>query len=221
MILIKASFDSKVSLFFWDYLVDRKTRYFWNNFSSPFFNINVGVGQESALSPILWALYLSPLLYIFEKWLKILKISVFILSFIDDGLFVAQDKSLIVSNLNLFYSYHIIFSLLEKFGLIVKYGKIEVFHFSRSHSTLNPPLLDLSLLGGPVLKPKNTWYYLRFIFNRKLMFRQYIDFYSNKIISMIKCMKMLSNSLRGLIPTQKRCLYRSCILPIILYSFQM
>ena len=38
---------------------------------------------------------------------------------------------------------------------------------------------------------------------------------------MIKCMKMLSNSLRGLIPTQKRCLYKSCMLPIILYSFQM
>jgi len=128
---------------------------------------------------------------------------------------------LIVSNLNLFCSYHIISSLLEKFGLIVKYGKTEVFHFSRSHSTLNPPLLDLSPLGGPILKPKNMWYYLRFIFNRKLMFRQHIDFYSNKTISMIKCMKMLSNSLRGLISTQKRCLYKSCILPITLYSFQM
>ena len=40
-------------------------------------------------------------------------------------------------------------------------------------------------------------------------------------ISMIKCMKMLGNSLRGLIPTQKRCLYRSCVLPITLYGFQM
>ena len=32
---------------------------------------------------------------------------------------------------------------------------------------------------------------------------------------------MLRNSLRGLIPTQKQLLYRSCILPIILYGFQL
>ena len=38
---------------------------------------------------------------------------------------------------------------------------------------------------------------------------------------MIKYMKILGNSLRGLIPTQKRLLYRSCILSIILYSFQI
>ena len=34
-------------------------------------------------------------------------------------------------------------------------------------------------------------------------------------------MKMLGNSLKGLIPTQKWLLYRSCGLPIALYSFQL
>jgi len=109
---------------------------YWNNFSSPSFNINVRVGQEFALSPILLALYLSPLFHIFEKWLKNLKIPVSILSFIDDGLFVIQDKSLMVSNLNLFYSYHIISSFLKKFGLIIEYGETEVFHFYRLHSVM-------------------------------------------------------------------------------------
>ena len=126
-----------------------------------------------------------------------------------------------ISNSNLFCSYNIISSLLEKFGLIVEHRKTEVFHFSRSYSIFDSPPLDLSPLGGLILKPKNTWHYLRFIFNRKLTFQQHIDFYSNKAISMIKCMKMLGNSFRGLIPTQKRLLYRSCILPIIPYSFQM
>ena len=32
---------------------------------------------------------------------------------------------------------------------------------------------------------------------------------------------MLGNSLRGLIPTQKRLLYRYCILSIVLYGFQL
>ena len=72
LILRKAGFDSKVKRFFSNYLIGRKTRYFWNNFSS-FSNVDVGVDQELALSSILFALYLSPILHILEKQLKILK----------------------------------------------------------------------------------------------------------------------------------------------------
>jgi len=125
-----------------------------------------------------------------------------------------------VSNLNLFCSYHVISSLLKKFGLIIEYGKMEVFHFSKLLGVFEPPLLNLMLLGDLIIWPKNTWCYLGFIFDWKLIFQQHIDFYANKAILMIKCMKMLGNSLRGLIPNQKRLLYRSCILPIVLYSFQ-
>ena len=53
------------------------------------FDVNVRVGQRSALSPILSTLYLSPLLYILENWLKNLKIPISILSFVDNGLFIA------------------------------------------------------------------------------------------------------------------------------------
>ena len=61
-------------------------------------------------------------------------------------------------------------SSLEKFSLVIKHGKTEVFHFSRSHGTFNPLLVDLIILGGLVLQPKNTWHYLEFIFDIKLMF---------------------------------------------------
>ena len=40
-------------------------------------------------------------------------------------------------------------------------------------------------------------------------------------MSNIKCMKMLGNTSRGLISTQKRLLYRCCILFIALYGFQL
>jgi len=84
-ILSKASFTSKIEQFFSNYLVGRKTQYFWNNFSFLYFNINIGVGQGSALFSILSALYLALVLYILEKYLKNLKILVSILSFVDDG----------------------------------------------------------------------------------------------------------------------------------------
>ena len=179
----------------------------------------MGIGQGSTLLPILFALYLSPLLHIFENWLKNLKIPVSTLSFVDDGLFISQNKSLTISNWNIFCSYYIMTSLLEKFGLIIKHKKTEVFYFSRSHSSFDLLLLDLTVLGGPILCPKTTWWYLGFIFDKKLTFQQHVDFYTNKAISTIKCIKMLGNSLRDLIPTQKRLLYRCCILSITLYSF--
>ena len=63
--------------------------------TSPIFICNVvyaGVGQGSALSPILSALVVAPILHILEKRSKDLNIDVASLSFVDDGLSVAQSN---------------------------------------------------------------------------------------------------------------------------------
>ena len=167
--------------------------------------------------PILSTLYLSPIFHSLGKHLKILKSSISIISFVDDGLFISQNKSISHSNANLFYSYNIISSLLSKYELIVEQGKTDVLHFSRSQGKFNFPLLDLSSIGSSFLLPKETWRYLGFIFDCKLTFRSHIDFYMNKAISTIKYMKLLGNSTRGINPLQKRRLYRCYALPIALY----
>ena len=151
---MKAGLDSKVTSFFKDFLVRRKTNYVWNKFSSLTYEVNVGVSQESTLSPILSALYLSPLLYILEKCLNILNILISFISFIDDSIFISQNKSIDVLNSQLFYSYNVLSGLLDKFGLNIEHSKTEMFHFNRSHGIFNPPPLDLSPLGGPILHPK-------------------------------------------------------------------
>ena len=112
LILKKVGLDNYVVNFFANYLVGRKTNYFQNNFISPLFDINVGVGQGFMLFPILLALYLSLFLYILEKCLKYLKISVFFISFVDDGLFISQSKLLYISNCCLFCSYNVMIILL-------------------------------------------------------------------------------------------------------------
>ena len=112
-------------------------------------------------------------------------------------------------------------NLLEKFGLIVEHSKTDVFYFNRSQSAFNPPPLNLTSLEGTILWPKNTWKYLGFIFDRKLLFYQHVNFYSNKAMSMVKYIKILNNSNCGINPTQKHLLYRTCALPIILYRFQL
>jgi len=92
LILKKVEFNNYVISFYANYLMDRKTNYFWNNLTSPMLNVNVGVGQESVFSPILLALYFSPFFYILEKCLKNLNIPMSIISFVDDGLFISQSK---------------------------------------------------------------------------------------------------------------------------------
>jgi hypothetical protein len=65
-ILDKQGFAPEVVAFFKSYLVDRFTHYAWDNDLSLEFPASAGVGQGSALSPILSALYLTPLLKEFE-----------------------------------------------------------------------------------------------------------------------------------------------------------
>ena len=145
------------------------------------------------LSPILSTLYLSPFLYILENRFENLNIPISILSFVDDGLLIVQNKSFIISNSHIFCSYNILSKLLDSFGLAIEHSKTEIFYFSRSQDVFNPPPLNLSLLGGPILQPKDLWRYLGFIFDRKLFFHKHIDHYANKALSMVKCMKLLGN----------------------------
>jgi len=93
-ILDKAGFDPKISSFFSNYLIGRKMQYLWNNFVFPFFNIDIDIGQGSVLSLIISALYLLPIFHIFEKRAKNLKILVSFLLFVNNGLFISQEKSI-------------------------------------------------------------------------------------------------------------------------------
>jgi len=85
-----------------------------------------------ALSPILSALYLFSLLKIFQKCLKNLKekISTDILSFVNNGLLVSQEKSFDLSFSFLLCSYNIISNILKDVGLAIEHSKSKVFHFT-------------------------------------------------------------------------------------------
>ena len=121
-----------------------------------FFDINVEVDQGLTLSLILLALYLALFLHILENCLKNLNLQISLLFFVDDGLLITQSKSFETSNSCLYCSYNITFNLLTKFSLLVKHSKTKFFYFSRSQESFNPPSLNLSPIGGPILSPKDS-----------------------------------------------------------------
>jgi len=189
---------------------------------SPPSNVNVSIGQGSALSPILSALYLAPIIKTFKKRIKNLnkEIPIDILSFVDDRLLISQKKSYSLSNSFLLCSYNIISKIFINADLVMEHNKTELFHFIRARHPPNPSI-DLSSVGGSVISPKPIWWYLGFYFDHRLNFNYHTHFYATKCLSTLSAMKMLGNSSRGLLPIQKRLLYRTCILPITLYGFQL
>jgi len=136
------------------------------------------------LSPILFALYLAPIIKSFKKRIKNLnsEIPTDILSFVDDGLLISQEKSYSRSNFFLLCSYNIMSKLLINTGLIMEHGKTELFHFMRAQ---HPPNLsiDLTFVGGFIISPKPIWQYLGFFFNCKLNFHYHTYFYVTKCLS--------------------------------------
>jgi len=84
------------------------------------FDTNVGVGQDLALSPILSTIYLLLIIKTFKKRIKNLKenIPTNILSFVNDGLLISQEKSYFLSSFFLLCSYNIMSKILLNVGLV-------------------------------------------------------------------------------------------------------
>jgi len=218
----KAGLSPSIINFFNSYHTNRSTTYTWNGFTFPPFNTNVGVSQGSVLSSIISAMYMVPIIKTFKKRIKNLKekIPSDILSFVDDSLLISQEKSYELSSVFLLCSYNIMSKLLFNAGLVTEHSKLEVFYFTRSQRPPNHPL-DLTSVGGPVLTPKPIWRYLGFFFDCKLNFHHHTHFYATKCLSTLNAMRLLGNAYRGILPLQKRLFYRTCILPIALYGFQL
>jgi len=104
--------------------------------------------------------------------------------------------------------------------LVMEHSRTKLFYFMKAQHSPNP-FIDLSSIGGSVISPKPIWQYLGFYFDYRLNFNYHIHFYATKCLFTLSAMKMLENSSRGLLPIQKQLLYRTYILPIALYRFQL
>ena len=109
--------------FFASYLVGRSTSCIWNTFVSDLRLADVGVGQGRALSPVLSALFITPIMKLFK--LQAIRLGSTLLSYVDDGTAVMQSKSLDNNNAVLKQAYVILFVLFAALGLVLKHNKTD------------------------------------------------------------------------------------------------
>jgi len=119
-------------------------------------------------------IFITSIFHIFEKRTNNLfvPISISFLSFVNDKLFVSQEKSYKKSNTIFYSSYSIISFFFNEFGLAIEHDKSKVFYFSRSTKKANPLLLNLrpavktlDFIVDYVFNLKsisNTWYLYTF-----------------------------------------------------------
>ncbi|CAA7269307.1 unnamed protein product [Cyclocybe aegerita] len=153
-VLHKQGFSPILVDFFASYLIGHSTVYCWNTFQSNSHSADVGVGQGSALSPVISGLFIAPVMKLF--YIKAAPLNMTLLSFVDDGTILAQSRQLDDNNVGLHKAYKIIYLLFVAFALVLEHDKTELFHFSCRCDTYNPSLdlgyaLHTAVLDGSPL----------------------------------------------------------------------
>ncbi|KAF8647189.1 hypothetical protein AX16_006861 [Volvariella volvacea WC 439] len=229
-VLTKQGFNRKYTSLFQSYFQGRSTTYRLGEYKSESFPIHVGLGQGSAISPTLSALYIALGLKTLTDEVGENEDSLQI--FVDDGVWTSTGETLVDNCSRLKHRYIRTREVLGKLGLIVEHAKTELKHFYTARIKGSPsllthdttPTIDLGeapYTGETPLKEKQVWRYLGFFLDSSLSFKYHISFYANKAFSTAISYSLLGNSVRGLTPKHKRMLYQGCIMPLMTYGFQL
>jgi ribonuclease HI len=232
--LERLGFHPDLCAFFGNYLQGRRTRFRLNGKLSEPFDASIGVGQGSALSPILASLAIVPVLHGITKILDPPSETEWnsSLVYVDDGHLAISSPSLDGNIASLRQKYPRVVALFGRAGILTEHDKLELMHFplprSAYHMTkTNPrpslmPPLDLDIDGVHInLIPKTIWRYLGFFFDPLLTFKHHVKFYATRAMSTVRSYPLLGNSTRGIPPRSKRELYISCVRPLMTYGHRV
>ncbi|RXW14227.1 hypothetical protein EST38_g11621 [Candolleomyces aberdarensis] len=131
-VLKKQGFHSKVTKFFRSYLVDSFTSYAWNRDTSNLRHADVGVGQGSALSPVLSVLVIAPVMKFFR--IRSVGLACTLISYVDNGDIIVQSPEIATNCVMLRHAYGIVFDLFTRSSLALEHDKTELFHFTRART---------------------------------------------------------------------------------------
>lgn len=191
--------------------------------------VRTGIPQGSPASPILFALFTTPLYHTIQRHFTenrgnlphgaALPVPI---AYVDDGMvYIASDT--LNSNVSILSE---VWDQIESWGTRtgVKFDpdKKEVMHYYRGHRDWIPPPITLRMQNSnnptQVLYPREQVRWLGVHFDRELKFFGHVRTMSAKALKALTALKMLANTRKGLKQTILRTLYTTCILPILTYA---
>lgn len=228
--LTRFGFHAKYISFLAHYLSGRETSFLWNGRRMDPCNASVGVGQGSALSPVLTNLAVAVPLHIFATQMTQPSPDAFtsLVAYVDDGCLSQSSDNFETNNLLLNINYGTLTTLFNRAGFRAD-EKLGFQQFPRRVPDYPevqgarvpgppPPPPPLTLPGGVILRSTPVWRILGFFFDPQLTFRAHVRFYANKALSTLNALPLLGNSVRGINPTNKRRLFIACIRPLLTYG---
>ena len=201
------------------FLTDRRVQLTFNGEVTPEQPQPVGTPQGSPLSPVLSALYTSPLLELIHR-----RGGTSLGMYVDDGLLcsIATDYATVSRRLQ--DTYVICDEWLRRNNLSCEAAKTELIFFRGCRLDDPPTRLELfnTSTGEPfVIHPAATIRYLGFFVNHKLDWSDHVDTMCNRARASLKALQMLGNSHRGLSMANWRLVFNAICLPVLSYGCQL
>ena len=195
----------------------------FNNHTMDPLHPNLGTLQGSPLSPILSALVTGPILRLAELW-----DDSDLTLYVDDGSIFASGPTYNATADKLSKAVTKAFSWLHDSGFQIDAEKCEVMFFHpRSHMKkfyrTPPPRLEIPIEGQDMITvtPATSLRYLGVFFTPKLNWMTHVQIMSTRVLSLVKGLGVLGNSIRGFCMVNWRKIFISIILPVLTYGCQV
>jgi ribonuclease HI len=180
--------------------------------------IAVGIPQGSPLSMILSSISTAFVLHAVRDMLNTDQ-----RAYVDDGLLVAVGGTFVSTIEQLIEGFRKVYSMLRAIGLDADRTKFDLMHFTRARQPENSPI-TLTLQYGeeapesvPVF-PKITMRWLGVFFHRKLDWHTHVKTMANRARSIVAGLRLLANTVRGISLANARLLYKTVVLPVLLFA---
>ena len=215
-------FPNYLADWIYSFLSNRSVTLHFNGAQSSPFTVLNGTPQGSPLSPIISAVYTTPLLRITERWdpgsgsAKL---------YVDDGGIITAGATYRSAIQKTAMHYEEVTDWLRRCGLRTNPEKCEliVFHNSRWSPNLKgnlPSYIGLrdATHGVITVRHSSLVRYLGIFFHESLNWSHHVKIMANRACSTIRALHILGNSVRGLDFANWRRVYHAIVLPVLTYG---
>ena len=180
------------------FLSDRKVQLSFNGSVTPEGDQPVGTPQGSPISPVLSALYTSPLLTQARE-----APDTTLGMYVDNGVIFARGPTWDAVNTLLWEEYRTCNLWLRQNNFLAEPAKTELLYFCTPGACLDPPLDRLFLPDSVTCRyyqvtPAPTVCYLGFFLNQRLDWELHVTIMCNRAPASLKALQVLGNTHRGL-----------------------